>query len=508
MTLALTFPAGDTTTANLAADTTGRTLAGLAVPFGVPSNPSADGHRYQFSSAPDNADELVDVVQEHDKAALVGRLSAPWEAGDTGLNAVARVFATSRGNDVLEEYREGARTGFSVGAAIHTFTTLADGVRDVTSWSADHLGVVRRPAFSSAQITVHASAQERPTMPETTPKPDVVELPTIAELAAQVAEVLKPADGTHPLAQFNTFEQFAAAFQAGDAERRESLMAAFAVPDQITTDNPGVIPPGWRSEIKMRLDARRPAISSFGSIGLPDAGMDANWPYLDPTTNLDAIIAKQSAEKTDLNGVKIKILKATEPIKTAGTVSDISYQLLMRSSPSYLAAYLRICMAAWARYTEAQFEAKLLAAGTAGGTVTTSNADTFAGQLFEASLAVQDATGSPADTVLVDKASFIALGKLPTLRNSKYSVQSVAGVASASTLRIDVNGLDIKYGPFLPANTMIVGNGDAAKFAETGPMIATEENVVKLGRDVAVWGMYEDGEVYYPAGVRIYKPAG
>lgn len=339
--------------------------------------------------------------------------------------------------------------------------------------------------------------------PEDTPKaPAVVELPTIAELAAQVAEVLTPANNVHALAPFATFEAFAAEFQRGDQDRREALAAAFAIPDQITGDNPGVMPPTWRTDIKMRLDARRPAIAAVGSIGLPDAGMDANWPYLDPALDLDDIITQQTAEKTDLAGVAIKILKGTEPIKTAGTVSDISYQLLMRSSPAYLAAYLRICMAAWARYTEAKFEAKLAAVATASGTLVSTNADTFAGLLFDASLAVEDATGSPADTVLVDRTTFVNLGKLPTLRNSKYSVQNVAGTASASQLRIDVNGLDIKYGPFLAPNTAIITNSDAAKFAETGPMVATQENVVKLGRDVAIWGMYEDGEVYFPAGVR------
>ena len=54
-------------------------------------------------------------------------------------------------------------------------------------------------------------------------------------------------------------------------------------------------------------------------------------------------------------------------IKTAGAISDISYQLLMRSSPSYLAAHNEILLAAWARYLEAKFEAQLLALGTATG---------------------------------------------------------------------------------------------------------------------------------------------
>ena len=205
--------------------------------------------------------------------------------------------------------------------------------------------------------------------------------------------------------------------------------------------------------------------------------------------------------------MKITILKGTEPIKTAGTVSDISYQLLMRSDPAYLAAYLRICMAAWARYTEAKFEAKLVAGGTNAGVLNIANANAFRAQLFAASAAVEDATGAPADTVLVNKTVWETLGGMDALHNPKYGTQNAAGTADASTLRINVNGLEVKRAPFLGANTMVVTNGDAAKFAESGPMVATAENVTKLGRDVAVWGMYEDGEIYFPAGVRVYKPA-
>lgn len=510
MTLtAVTFPAPAEQLAAFA-DTDGRTLAGLAVPFGVPSNPSQDGHRYQFAGPPANADELVDVVEEHKPDALVGRLSAPWESTDAGLKAAARIFATSRGNDVLTEYAEGARTGFSVGAVIRKFTARPDGVRVVSDWVAAHLGVVRRPAFSSAQINLRASAQPEgsPTMPDNTPDaPAVVELPTVAELAAKVADHLKADQPVEPLTEFASFADFVTAFSAGDLDAKNELQAAFAIAEQVTPNNPGVMPPGWRTEIKANLDSRRPAISAFGTIGLPPAGLDSNWPYFDG--NLDDIIKQQLQELDELESVRVDIKKNSEPIKTAGTVSTISYQLLLRSSPSYLAMYLRICMAAWARYTEAKFEAALLARGTrAADLPTLGTAKGIRSALFAASAAVEDAVGAPADIVLVDPASFITLGGVDDLYNGKYGTQNAGGTASAATLQVDVNGLKVERAPFFPASTMLVANSDAAKFASTGPQIATEEDVKRLGRNVAVWGMYEDAEVYYPAGLQVYTPAG
>lgn len=525
-----------------AAAVDGPTVSGLAVPFGVESLPSGDGGRYVFTGPPANADDLVDVVREHNTDDLLGRLSAPWDTTDAGLSATARIFDTTRGRDALTEAKEGARVGFSIGAFIDAFTEDAEtGVRTVTEWTADHLGWVRRPAFTSAQVsTINASSNERETMTigfSTKPAPvtfstgdddaanggtgrtladppagapAVAELPTIAELAEQVSAHLgTPEPAAHALAQFGTFTEFCEAFLSAPDDQRAKLAVSFAVPDQITGDNPGVMPPQWRTDIKKRIDKRQPLIRGFGTVPLPGNGMSSNWPYLDPALDIDTIVAQQAAEKTDLSGVKIKILKGSADIKTAGTVSDISYQLLMRSSPAYLSTYLEICLAAWSRYCEAKFEAALLAAGTDAGTPPDTTTDTKATRaaLFAASMDTEDATGAPADLVYVDRDTFETLGGFEDLYNPKYGTQNVAGTSSAATLRIDVNGLNVQYAPFFPADTWLIGGSDAAKFASSGPLVASAEDVRKLGRDVAVWGMYEDAEVYFPAGLRVYQPA-
>lgn len=498
-------------------------LSGLAVPLGVPSNPSSDGHRYEFSTGPDNADDLVDVVVEHNEDQVAGRLAEAFVTDESGLLARARLFATTRGRDLAVEVAEGARAGFSIGAAIHAYTEAAGGVRKVSSWSAQHLGVVRRPAFSqSAGVVVTASAhREEEHMPTTTTEPAVkVEelptpegLPTVAELAALVAEHLgdKKHPEAHPLAQFGSFAQFCEAFQAADVEKAGALQAAFAVPDQVTPDNPGVMVPTWRNDVKQYIDSRRPVITAFGGpAGLPGTGLEVNWPYLDPSLDIDTIIAQQLTEKASLSGVKVNILKGTETIKTAGAVSDISYQLIMRSSPSYLATYYQVLAAAWARYGEAKFEAKLIASGTDALAEIPDPSDAAAVRawLFAASADVEDATGAPANVVLVDKATFIAMGSNPALVDPKYGTQNVPGTASASTLSINISGLEIQRAPFFPAETALVAHSSVAKYGEDGPKIATEEDVRKLGRDVAVWGMYEDGEVYFPNALRIYSPQG
>lgn len=526
LTMTAPVPTGITVTAAAGGDDATPQITGVAVPLGVPSAASQDGNRYLFAGLPANPDALLDVVREHDEDRLLGRLSQPLQHDpETNvLTAQARLYDTTAGRDALTEAREGARLAFSIGATIRRYTERDDGVRVVAAgdWRARHLGFVRRPAFQEATASlVHASldptTQENP-MPvtattETTPAdlasaaPTTQELPTVAELAEAVAQRLEEREGAarDPLAAFSSFTDYMAAFQAAPEDRQQELAATFAVPDQVLADNPGLQRLGWRNEIKMRIDARRPAIQAFGGpIGLPVDGMQAAWPYFDGS--IDDVIKQQMAEKTELSGVKLSIKQATEPIKTAGTVSDISYQLLMRGTPSYLAAYMTLCLAAWARYTERQFETALLQRGTYAGALDVSSAAKAKAWLFSASTDVDDATGAPASVVLVDRETFVSLGSLDGLTPASYGTQNVAGTAQASTLRVEVSGLQVVRAPWLPAKTAILGNPDAARFAETGPMVASAEDVRKLGRDVAVWGMYEDAEVYFPAGIRVYSP--
>jgi hypothetical protein len=538
MKLDLTFAETAATGSAFAAadvDATKRKLTGIAVPFGVASGPAQDGNRYEFSGPPSNIDELIDVIDEHDAKAVAGRLAEPFAADKTHMLASARLFNTTRGNDLLTEAVEGVKTGFSVGAGFDKFTERPDGVRVVDDWTALHLGVVRRPAFTEAAgLTLAASAQDGDTVTtttDTTAQADaaaaataalaakdkgagaqIVELPTIAELAAQVRVELDKAakTGTHPLARFATADKFYAAFQEADEPGRVALAVEFALVDQITANNPGVMPPGWRTDIKANLDKRRPAITATGGpIGLPDAGMDANWPYFDG--DLDALIERQITEKTELHSARIDIKKGTAPIRSAGVASDISYQLLMRSSPSYLAAHNAICEAAWARYTEAVFELALYEAGTyvavlPADLTNAAGAQAFRTLLFTASAAVEDATGAPATVVLAADDVWIKVGANPALvpQTSSPGTPNAGGTADAASLEVNVSNLKVDRAPFLPAGVVVITNGFAARFPEQGPMVATEEDVAKLGRNVAVWGMYEEAEVYFPAGIRVY----
>lgn len=444
---------------------------------------------------------------------LAGRAVA-LEDRDDGMYGTFRVSRTAAGDELLELTRDGVyRRASAVFEPMQSRSV--DGVIERQTARLVRVGIVERGAYDGADVLAVRSevgAMVAETEPNPTPTPAPPDPPAdppgirVArvdepELLARMddlrrdlvgrmasLEASRPGAGPSPLARFDSFEAYATAVYA-DPEAAPLLARALA--DQLTGDNPGVVPPAWVSTISGILAFPRPAITALGGAqGLGSSGMELDWPYLDPALNLDTVVAKQTAEKTQIASVKVKLLKGSAPIDTYAGGSDVSYQLIRRSSPAYREAYLRILAICYARTTEAAFEAAILAgAGSSAVLTATSTADQVRAFLFGASATVSDATGMPATVDLVSPAEFLRLGGLAGLVPSAYGTANVPGTAQASTLKIDVSGLPIIRAPFLTGNTHLVTNGEAAAWHEDGPFPISAEDVAKLGQNVAIWGM-------------------
>jgi hypothetical protein len=429
------------------------------------------------------------------------------------------VSRTREGDELLELARDKVyRTVSVVFEPVDGGSRMGrDGVVERHRANLVRVGIVERGAYSGAAVlgvrsaTVNETPNPNPEpdpepTPTPTPTPTVTVLARSDELEGLRTEMLgrmtaleamgRGSPGGGPLARFLTFADYI------DASYGDPLLAR-ALADQITTDNPGVVPPSWVQTIAGIGTFTRPAITALGGAqSLGDTGMELDWPYLDPATDLDAIVAVQAAEKTEINSVKVKILKGSSPIATFAGGSDVSYQLIRRSSPKYREAYVRILTIAYNRATEAAFELALRQGSTASAPLDPAgDADAVRAFLFASSALVEDATGSPATVDLVSPAEFARIGALPGLFPSQYGTQNVPGTADAATLRISVSGLPVVRAPFLAgAITHIVTNGEAAGWHEDGPFPISAEDVAKLGQNIAIWGMGTTA-VTVPAGI-------
>lgn len=476
------------------------------------------------------ADVALEAVGPHGAqpgVTLVGR-GVELDDRDDGMYGTFRVSRTRAGDELLELARDGVYR-----AASAVFSPIAsrsvDGIIERQSARLMRVGIVERGAYPGAAVIAVRSATnggydmtEPNPVPDPTPEP--VPNPTPEPPDARAWRVTEPdvlgrmedvrrdlvgrmalleAGGSRtapsPLARFATFAEYA---DAAYADPSSAPILARALVDQITSDNPGVMQPAWVLEVKGIIARARPAVEALGgSRSLGDSGMVLNWPYLDPALNLDTVVAKQAAQKTQIASVLVKLLTGSSAIDTFAGGSDVSYQLIRRSSPSYREAYLRILEIAYARVTEADFEADLFAAAGSSAVLTaTATADQVRAFLFAASATVEDATGSPATVDLVSSAEFARLGGLAGLWPAVYGTGNVAGTAQANTLAINISGLPIVRAPFLTGNTHLVTNSEAAGFHEDGPFPISAEDVAKLGQNIAIWGMAATA-VYVPKGI-------
>ena len=476
---------------------------GMAVPYNVPTK--LGGVQESFARDAFTPEDVIGKPLAYRHGEPVGVITGA-ENREDGLYIDFQIVNTAQGRDAATLVRTGASKGLSVGFTPikSAWSKTRDKVQHLTAGLME-VSLTHMPAYATAGVSVIREGMKM--NPEETTEETVVvsedkeAREAIASVREQVASIEARAfasEPVHPLAEYRSFGDYSKAVYGGEVEAR-------ALFDQVTGDNPGVMPPIWLQTVAGIIDLGRPVITGVGgpqSAGT--SGLEINWPFFDG--DLTTIVELQANEKDEVNSVQISLEKGTATLATYAAGSDISYQLLQRSQPSYLDAHNRIMAASYSTVTDRVFTNNMwtqsnntniydLAGDTTG-------AD-FRAAVFTASMEVEDATGAPASVVFASTALMTAIGGWESFYPAPYSVQNVSGVATASTLQVNVSGLRVVRAKWLDTDAdrhAIVTNGQAARWIEDGPRLATAENVGQLGRDIAIYG-YGATATYLPAGV-------
>ena len=482
---------------------------GMAVPYGTET--MIGGVRESFAPGSFDIENVIGKPLAYRHGEPVGIITGA-ENREDGLFIDFDIVDTTLGRDAAVLARTNTIKGLSVG--FNPVKSVMSKARDAIQHTAANLlevSLTPYPAYSTAGVS-SIREEEGEIMSETM---DSTESVSVDQEAREAVKSLREEVGTiharvftseaaeHPLAKYRTFGEYSKAVATGEAESR-------ALADQVTANNPGVLPPNWILDVKGIIDLGRRVIQGVGgpeSAGT--SGMDINWPYFDGS--LTDIVEAQTDEKEEVNSVRIDLLKGLASLVTYSAGSDISYQLLERSTPSYLDAHNRVMLASYAAVTDRKFTSDLWndGAGVEDYVFSTdSTGSAFREAIFNSSVTVEDATGAPATAVFVSTAVFKKIGGWSTFQPEPYTVQNVSGVATASTLRVNVSGLPVIRAKWLDTNAAynaIVTNGAAARWLEDGPRLATAENVAQLGRDISIYG-YGTTAAYLPEGiVRVYN---
>jgi hypothetical protein len=273
--------------------------------------------------------------------------------------------------------------------------------------------------------------------------------------------------------------------------------------DVITTDNPGVVPPAYLTDLRGVIDTRRPFLGSTRRLDTPDSGTKLNVPVITqrPTT------AIQSAEKTEVDSTKTIIGVEDFDMITIAGAGDLSIQLIRRSSPSFLSLWIELLSEAYAEDAETEaIKALALAMGGFGGASALDPADLELGSAFVTSF---DAVRRPPDTLWL---STEAVGEFidakATGTNSPLYPGLVASATAAGGIEGTISGLRAVHVPALDAHGAyaIVGPSSGFAWAEDGTFTLQADVPSKLGRDVALAGLMWMVP-WYPAAFTAYNVA-
>jgi HK97 family phage major capsid protein len=276
-----------------------------------------------------------------------------------------------------------------------------------------------------------------------------------------------------------------------------------ALDDVITTDNAGVVPPAYLTELIGVIDSRRPFLSTTRRLPTPDSGMT----LVVPVINQRPTAAVQTPEKAEVSSQKTLIGTTSFDAITIAGAGDLSIQIIKRSSPSFLNLWVELLAEAYAIESEDQaVQALFNATGGVGAGNALNPEDLDLGAAFVTSF---DAIRRPPDTIWLStqavgefidaKASTTNQPMYPGLRASATAAGGIEGV---------ISGLRPVHVPTLDAHGAyaIVGPSSGFAWAEDGTYTLQVDVPSKAGRDVALVGILWPAP-WYPAAFSLYNVA-
>lgn len=260
-----------------------------------------------------------------------------------------------------------------------------------------------------------------------------------------------------------------------------------ALADNISDDNPGFVPVAYSNELIGIIDPQRPFMQSTRRIEMPAAGLQLSYPRITQRP----LVAEQATEKTEVASRKVTTDQVTADVRTFAGAGDISLQLLRRSAPQFLNAYLDLLGEAYAQVVENAAVDAILAAGVTAGTGTFDPADAEFGEAFE--------NGASAGRTLIPDTMWMSTTAMVEFINAKATTTNqplYPGLAGISGLNGGSSGgpnpmiLNPVWVPALDDETtdVLIGPSRGFAWAEEGTFTLTVDVPGRLGRDVALGG--------------------
>ena len=469
-----------------ATDAEKREVSGMAVPF----NQTIDiggGWSERFEKGAVDLNANVKLFRDHND--IIGVVTE-MEESDEGLLIRAKISETVLGNETLNLVKDGAIRSFSVG-----FIPVKDEKKDNTiirkKVNLKEISLVAFPAYDKAEVLSvrEETNQEEISMENTTPDytSAIEEVRNHAEeLERRLDVIASEKTPSVSVPQFRSYGAYVKAVAAGDLDAYRTFTGADSA-DSIMKDQ-------WVSDTVRIVNNGRPTFNLFSSGTLPADGMNVEYPKIS-SNSLD--VAAQAAEGDVLATGKLILTSATEPIKTYGGYTEMSRQVVERSSINYVDTAFRAMVAKYAAVTNAAAIAKVYTSDGDFNQVTLASFDTddVLEAVADAAVKVNQETGLPLQALVVGATTFKNLAKAvdgsnrPLLSNVG-ATQNTFGSINPLGLTGNILGLPVVLDPALNATAMYAWNAAALTSYESSgaPFRLNDEEITALTNSFSVYG--------------------
>jgi len=470
------------------------------------------------------------ILRAEHEGPPAGRGLALEERADKAI-FIAKVAPTARGDELMTLAREGYFKGASPSfVPVEKGTTYRNVGRERVAVrqrvDLREISVTWRPTYAGTEVLYARSQMEAPTQEdpvtdetanaaEETQQPQSSgERPTdphvisdirnrleLMEARSQTATDAVIPVGEEPKTIPTKGEWMQASLTLMDGGELHPLQKR-TLADNIAEDNPGFIPVAFSNELIGIIDPNRPFMESTTRIQMPAAGLQISYPRLTQRP----LVAEQTTEKTEVASRKVTTDRITKDIRTFAGAGDLSIQILRRSSPEFLSAYLELLAEAYATVTEdAAVDALLAASPSAGTGQFEADAPEFA-EAFENAAAVGRSLKPDRIWLSTTALGLFIDAKNPSGGGGQPMYPSLVGLGSlgggGSSLGLQLQPVWV---PALDneAVDVIIGPSRGFAWAEEGTFTLQADVPGRLGRDVALGGFVVFAELY-PAAFTTY----
>jgi HK97 family phage prohead protease len=453
MTNILTF------SAELTANVEERTISGKIAPAGTGEVGNTSAGRVVFEKGAIQLPEdpkTIKLLNQHDMKQPLGRATS-FTTDEEGIYASFKISRSNRGTEALILAEEGLQSGLSVGVEVIK-SKMKAGVMHVIQASLFEVSLVTTAAFKTAAVT-SVSAEDNPeAVEEIQPTESETAVENTPETVAAPVEAAA-VEAARPVVTATTFvrertapitgaQYLEANIKAalGDDEARRTVRAA----DDSTSTNTGLTLPRHLDTFITDTFTGRPAFEASTRAALIDSGMSFTVPRL-YTNASSADVAPTVADTNEgaaPSETGMTSAYDTVDVNKFSGLQRVSFELIDRSSPSFM----ELMMAELRKAYEKATDAALLAAFIANGTTAATTAATAAGlQSFisvEGAAAYKGTGGDFANKLVASTDQWAAItGYADTTGRPLYSAQgptqNAAGASRSTAVVGNVLGTDL-----------------------------------------------------------------